>query len=264
MTGMAPRIKAIVFPIITFVVLITVWDWSIRYFAIPSFLLPTPASVWSAIWRGYVEGLFWPHLFFTLQSTAIGYLIGCIAAFVLGALFAESKTAEYFLYPYVVALQSMPKVALAPLIIVWFGFGIESKIVMVALVCFFPLFVNTVVGLRQTNPMLIDLMRAFSASRWQIFSSVKLPAAAGHIFAGLQISVVLSLIGAVVAEFVSSTRGLGHLINASAVTLEVNVMFAALLSLALIGIAASQTLRFLHHVLIFWDRSGSGTVLASE
>lgn len=261
---MSPRLKSLLFPMITFVVAIAAWDWAVRAFEIPSFLLPTPGAVWSAIWVGYVDGLFWPHLLFTMQSTLTGYVLGCAAALVLGSILAESKTVEYFFYPYIVALQSMPKVALAPLILVWFGFGIESKVVMVALVCFFPLFINTVIGIRQTSPMLLDLMHAFSASRWHIFTRVKLPAAAGHIFAGLQISVVLSLIGAVVAEFVSSTRGLGYLINASAVTLEVNIMFAALLSLALIGIAASQALRALHHLLVFWDRSGAGTVVASE
>lgn len=261
---MSGQLKSILFPIITFVVGVYVWDWSVTAFEIPSFLLPKPSAVGNAIWVGYVDGLFWPHLLFTLQSTALGYLIGCAAALVFGSILAESKTFEYFLYPYIIALQSMPKVALAPLILVWFGFGIESKIVMVALICFFPLFINTVIGIRQTSPVLLDLMRAFSASRWHVFTRVKLPSAAGHIFAGLQIAVVLSLIGAVVAEFVSSTRGLGHLINASAVTLEVNIMFAALLSLALIGIAASQALRALHYALVFWDRSGAGTVVVTE
>ncbi len=251
---MSDRLKAVLYPGLSFVLLIALWEGSIRWFGIPNYLLPSPGAVLEALHRGYVEGQFWEHFLFTLRSTAIGYAAGCGLAVLVGALVAESPGVARIVHPYIIALQSMPKVALAPLIIVWFGFGIESKIVMVALVCFFPLFVNTVVGLRATDPALIDLMRAFSASRTHVFLRIKLPAAAGHIFAGLQISIVLSLIGAVVAEFVSSTKGLGYLITAASVNLEVNVMFAALLSLAALGVAGSQLIRFLHARIVFWER----------
>ena len=261
---MAERIKSVVYPLIAFAVLIALWDLAIRVFKVPNYILPTPAAVLDALKRGYVEGLYWPHFFFTLQSMAAGYVLGCSLAFLLGCLFAESRTVERILLPFVVALQSMPKVALAPLIIVWFGFGIESKIVMVALVCFFPMFINTAVGLRATNPGLIDLMRAFSASRWHILTRIKIPSAAGHIFAGLQIAIVLGLIGAVVAEFVSSTRGLGHLINASAVNLETNTMFAALASLAVLGVAGSQLVRYLHQRLVFWEKGSASQNAGTE
>ncbi len=217
-----------------------------------------------ALYTGYVGGLYWQHFFFTLQSMVLGYLAGCTAAFLLGCLFAESRTVERTLYPFVVALQSMPKVALAPLIIVWFGFGIESKIVMVALVCFFPMFINTAMGLKQTNPALLDLMNAFSASRWHILTRIKIPSAAGHIFAGLKIAIVLGLIGAVVAEFVSSTKGLGNLINASAVNLETNTMFAALLSLAVMGIMGSQVIRLIHAKVVFWDKGAASQAITGE
>ena len=153
---------------------------------------------------------------------------------------------------------------LAPLIIVWFGFDLASKVVMVSLVCFFPMFINTAVGLKQTNPALLDLMRAFSASRLHVLLHIKIPSAAGHIFAGLQIAIVLGLIGAVVAEFVSSTKGLGHLINAAAVNLETNTMFAALFSLAVLGILGSQAIRRLHARVVFWDRGAIAQAPLSE
>jgi len=264
MNVMQERLKTVLYPLITFAVLLTVWEVAIRVFKVPNFILPTPVSVVQALHRGYIEGLYWQHFFFTLQSMLFGYLLGCTLAFMLGCLFAESRTFERMLYPFVVALQSMPKVALAPLIIVWFGFGIESKIVMVALVCFFPMFINTAMGLKQTNPALLDLMNAFSASRWHILTRIKIPSAAGHIFAGLQIAIVLGLIGAVVAEFVSSTKGLGHLINASAVNLETNTMFAALLSLAVLGILGSQVVRLLHAKVVFWDKQASSQAIVSE
>jgi NitT/TauT family transport system permease protein len=163
----------------------------------------------------------------------------------------------------VVAFQSMPKVALAPLLLVWFGFDLTSKVVMVALVCFFPMFINTVVGLKSTSPALIDLMNAFSASRLHILVRIKVPSAAGHLFAGLQIAVVMGLIGAVVAEFVSSTRGLGYLISASAGTMDTSVMFAGLVSLAALGVGASALVQMVHRRVVFWER-GAGARIASE
>jgi len=249
--------KRIAYPAITLVVLVAVWSGSIHFLRIPDYLLPSPTQVVNAMYVGYVQGAYWPHFFFTLKSVVIGYLAGCTLAIACGILLAESPTFELFVYPYIVALQSMPKIAIAPLVIVWLGFGLESKVVMVALVCFFPLFINTAIGIKQANPQLIDVLRAFGASKAMIFRRVKLPGAAGHIFAGLQIGVVLALIGAVVAEFVASTQGLGHIIKAAAVDMQTNVMFAALISLAVLGVVGSQFLRWLHTRVVFWDRTAS-------
>ena len=257
-------VKRVVYPLITLAVLIGVWSASIAAFQIPDYLLPTPSAVLRAFKVGYVDGVFWPHLLFTLKSVVIGYAVGCSLAVLAGIALAESPSFELFAYPYIVALQSMPKIAIAPLIIVWLGFGIESKIVMVALVCFFPLFINTAVGIKQADPQLLELMRAFSAPRWMVFARVKLPAAAGHIFAGLQIAVVLALIGAVVAEFVASTHGLGHVIKAASIDLQTNVMFASLLSLAVLGVAGSQALRWLHRRVVFWERATTTTAAAAD
>lgn len=265
-TGSSLLAKRIAYPLVTLVVLLGVWSGSIHLFKVPDYLLPSPMQVLQAMNVGYLQGAYWPHFFFTMKSVLAGYVFGCSVAVVCGILLAESPTFEMFVYPYIVALQSMPKIAIAPLIIVWLGFGIESKIVMVALVCFFPLFINTAIGIKQANPQLIDVMRAFGASRRMIFLRVKLPGAAGHIFAGLQIGVVLALIGAVVAEFVASTHGLGHIIKAAAVDMQTNVMFAALISLAVLGVAGSQFLRWLHARVVFWDRAAStaGSAAATE
>lgn len=258
-------LKNILTPIVSLLAFIIFWIASISLFAIPNYILPTPLAVVHALRIGYVDGLYWPHLLATLHATVLGYLIGCSLAFLCGALVADSETFERFVYPYVVGLQSMPKVALAPLIIVWFGFGITSKIVMVALICFFPVFINTIVGLRHTDPHLIDLMRVFSASRADVFLQVKLPSAASHIFAGLQISVVLALIGAVVSEFVASQRGLGNLVQASSQSLDVAAMFAVLFTLALIGVLGSQLVRSLHRRIVFWEaRADEPTTAAHE
>jgi NitT/TauT family transport system permease protein len=248
------QINSFVYPVITTLLLLAAWTCAVRVFHVPSYVLPPPEAVARALKQGYIDGSYWPHFFFTLQSTCIGFVCGSVTAFLLGCLFAESRTIEQFCYPLVVAFQSLPKVALAPLILVWFGFDLTSKVVMVALVCFFPMFINTVVGLKNTPPALLDLMHAFSASRFYILVHIKIPSAAGHLFAGLEIAAVMGLIGAVVAEFVSSTRGLGYLISASAGNMETNVMFAGLASLAVLGVAASLLIQLLHRKVVFWER----------
>ena len=262
---MRPVIKSLAYPLVTAAGLLGVWISSLAWFRIPDYILPKPSAVLVSLKVGYIDGLYWPHLLVTLEAIIFGYLIGSALAFLLGVLLAESTTFEKFAYPYIIALQSMPKVALAPLIIVWFGFGLASKIVMVALICFFPVFISTVVGIRQADPNRIDLLRVFSASRAYIFLEVKLPSAAGHIFAGLQISVVLGLIGAVVSEFIASERGLGNLIQSSSTNLDLGATFAVLLTLAVMGIAGNVLVRMLHRKFVFWEQeSGTRTVMPSE
>jgi NitT/TauT family transport system permease protein len=229
------------------------WQWSIWFFAIPPYLLPQPLDVLRALKIGLIDGLFYPHIAATLSATATGYLVGCAFALVTGIIVAEFQSVGRVLHPYIVALQAMPKVALAPLVVVWFGFGMASKVALVAMISFFPVFVNVIAGIRSTNPDLINLYRAFSAGRLSTLINVKLPSAAGAIFAGLQIAVVLALIGAVVAEFVASTAGLGNLIQAAGVNLNVPIMFAAIIILSAIGVISSQLLRALNERVVFWE-----------
>lgn len=252
--------SSIMYPAITGIVLIALWMLATRSWNVPNYILPDIGQVGRALYRGYVEGELWVHFAFTLRALLLGYAAGVAAAISLGILVAEFKSLEGALFPYVVALQSMPKIALAPLIIVWFGFGIESKIVLVALICFFPLFMNTIVGLRSVDPDLVDLMRVFGRSRFDILREVKLPSAAPSIMAGMQISVVLGLIGAVAAEFVASTRGLGLVIQTAASEMELGMMFAALFSLALIGIVGTQSIALLHRKVVFWTRETTADV----
>jgi NitT/TauT family transport system permease protein len=241
-------------PILSLATFFVFWHNAISWFAVPAYLLPGPLDVGRTFWAGYyTTGRFWPHLGTTLYQMAVGYAIGCGVALTLGALVAESRIVDRVVYPFIVGLQSMPKVALAPLIIVWFGFGPASKIVLVALICFFPTFVNCVSGLRSANPDLVDLYRAFSASRLSIFLNVKLPSAAGAVFAGLQISVVLALIGAVVGEFIAARQGLGFLIQASTLSFDVATMFAAIFSLAIVGVIATAIVRFVQARVVFWE-----------
>jgi NitT/TauT family transport system permease protein len=254
------KLKDFLYPLTTACVLLAIWFFAVKWFEISPYMLPSPQAVGNALWVGVVEGTFLPHLSATLKATLIGYFAGCSAAIVVGASLAEWKILDRFLNPFIVAFQSMPKVALAPLIIVWFGYDVESKIVMVALICFFPVFVSAFNGIRAANHDLVDLFRGLSASRLTILLNVKLPSAAGAIFSGLQIAVVMALIGAVVGEFVAAKAGLGYLIQASSSTLDIATMFAAVVLLSAIGVAGSELLRFLYQRIVFWERAKHTTV----
>ena len=256
---MPDRLRTALYPLLTVAVIVIAWELAIREFAIEDYILPPPWLVVTSIVDGFGQGGFMAHFWATAEATVLGYVLGCGLAFLIGVAVAESATFDKFVYPCVVALQSMPKVALAPLILVWFGHEIESRIIMVGLICFFPMFVNTVVGIRQTDPELIDLCRAFSASRRYVFFNAKLPSAASEIFAGLQIGVVLALIGAVVAEFVASERGIGHMIDSAAVSLTVSNMFAGVIILAVMGVAGTAAVRALQRRVVFWE-GGSARV----
>ncbi|CAM3999027.1 ABC transporter permease [Bordetella tumulicola] len=244
---------AFLYPLISLAVLVLVWHLAIQIFVIPDYLLPPPSAVFSALYNGLVSGELWPHIATTLGETLSGYVIGCGLAVLMGALLAESRTFERFLYPLLIGLQAMPKVALGPIILVWFGFGMASKVVLVALVCFFPLFVNTVNGIKRTDPELLDACRAFSASRLYLLLHVKLPAASGEIFSGLQIGVSLALIGAVVGEFLSAQQGLGYLIASASVSMSLSTMFSGVLLLAVIGLTGSLIMRAIHRRVVFWE-----------
>jgi NitT/TauT family transport system permease protein len=168
---------------------------------------------------------------------------------------ALSRPVEYFLYPFVVMFQAMPKVALAPLIIVWFGLGLTSKVVNAALVAFFPLMVNTIVGLRSAEEDKVNLMKSLAASKTQIFWMLQLPNAMPYIFAGLEMAMIFALIGAIVAEFVGAQSGLGMLIQSMNFTMDVAGQFSVLLLLSLLGLLLNGIVRVVRARVLFWDAS---------
>jgi len=257
------RIGDLLLPLATIVILILAWHYGIQLFDVPTYLVPPPGAVLEALNRGLIGGTLWPHIGATVLAIITGYLTGCIMALLFATMVSEFSILERAVYPVIVAFQSIPKVALAPILVVWFGFDLGSKVVMVALICFFPCFVNAAIGLKSYSPDLVDLYRAFGATRWQIFWKVKVPSAAGHIFAGLQISVIMALLGAVVSELVASRRGLGHVIAASGLDFDVAMMFACVVILATLGVLASQLIRFVYHRIVFWEsQSAASTVVA--
>ena len=226
-----------------------------RLFEIPLFILPTPSNVFIALYRGFASALYIDHIWITVTETLMGFVLGTALAFVLGTVIALSRPVEYFLYPFVVMFQAMPKVALAPLIIVWFGLGLTSKVVNAALVAFFPLMVNTIVGLRSAEEDKVNLMKSLAATRGQIFWMLQLPNAMPYIFAGLEIAMIFALIGAIVAEFVGAQAGLGMLIQSMNFTMDVAGQFSVLLLLSMIGLCLNWIVIAVRRRVLFWDAS---------
>lgn len=249
-------VRQILLPIAVGIVLVALWSAYVHFMQVPSYVMPPPQAVAVSFFEAFRSGYIYPHLLFTAKSAVLGYFAGCAAGIVLGSLLALSPSVERALYPYIIFFQSMPKVAIAPLLIVWFGFGLESKIVMVALICFFPVFINTFIGIRQTDSDLVDVLRVSSASKLSIFFHVKVPSAAGSIFAGLQIAVSFSLIGAIVAEFIASKEGLGTVIQQAALMMDTGLIFAGVIVLAIMGMIGTGIVRYLHKRIVFWEARG--------
>jgi NitT/TauT family transport system permease protein len=193
------------------------------------------------------------NFFYTFTELIIGFLLGSSLGIGLGILIALYPLVDRILYPYLVALQSMPKIAVSPLIILWIGFGMSSKIVISALVCFFPVLVNTVVGLRSVEQDKVELIRSYCGSKWQIFRLVRFPSSLSFIFAGLQVGIVLSLLGTIVGEFVGAKHGLGNLIIQLNFTMDVAGVFSLLIILSLLGVFLNLSMRFLQRKIIFWQ-----------
>ncbi|MGM4907202.1 ABC transporter permease [Tardiphaga sp. 866_E4_N2_1] len=251
-------------PLLTLVAFLGAWELITATAMVPSYLIPKPGAVATAAWILFSTGTIMPHLTATALEMVLGFVLGSAVALIFACVVAESRTVERCVYPFVVALQSMPKVALAPLLIVWFGFGLASKVVLVALICFFPVFVNALTGMQAARGDLVDLYRAFSAPRWKIFLDVKLPSAAGAIFAGLQVGLVLALLGAVVGEFVAAQQGLGSLIQASSLNFDVPTMFVCILTLAFMGSLASLVVRIAHRRVVFWEGAGKSASITKR
>jgi NitT/TauT family transport system permease protein len=233
-----------------FVVLIGIWEGACRILAIPPHLLPTPSSIAFELYDLFPVLL--RHTWVTTIEVVAGFLIAAVVGVALAVLVDRSAFLRAVIHPYVIVLQATPKVALAPFLIIWFGFGITSKIAMAALITFFPIFVNTVAGFVALGPRLIDLMTVLRASPSQVLWKVKIPFALPYVFAGLEIGILLSLIGAIVGEFVSATAGLGYLIANYNFQLKTASAFAALVMLVLLGLVSYGIVLILKRRIVFW------------
>ena len=232
-----------------------VWEAGVRAFDLPTYILPAPSSILVALYRGIASTIYVQHLWVTVYETILGFIAGTTLAFLLGTAVALSRRTEYFLYPYIIMFQSLPKVALAPLIVVWFGLGLASKVVTAAVIAFFPLMVNTIVGLRSADEDRVNLMRSLDAREWQIFWMLRLPGALPFIMAGLEVAMIFALIGAIVAEFVGTQSGLGMLVQTLNFNGDVAGAFSILLILSGLGLLLNQIIIVVRRRVLFWDAS---------
>ena len=240
-------------PLFFLVFLVVLWDAAIRVFHIPPYQVPAPRDVIVTLWEEWPMLLTqaWP----TTLATLWGFLLSAAFGIPVAMLIAGSRTVESYVYPLLVFSQSIPKIAIAPLFVVWFGFGMFPKVLSAFLLGFFPVVVSAVQGFKSVEPDMLDLARAMEANRLQIFRMVSFPHALPAIFAGLKVSITLAVVGAVVGEFVGSNSGIGFVLQRSIGNFELPTMFAALVVLALIGVFLFWILDVLERLMIPWHAS---------
>jgi NitT/TauT family transport system permease protein len=224
-------------------------------------LVPAPSAVATALQNGFESGIYWTHIRSTVVATVLGFGLATLVGLTVGGILATLPWLERIMYPYIIAFQSTPKIAIAPLVIIWAGFGQMSKVIIIAVVSFFPILVNTMQGLRLRDKERQELALALGASRWQIFRYVRLPGSTPYVFAGLHVGAIFALLGAVVAEFVGSRDGLGVLLIIERSAFNVPGVFAILILLMAIGLIINILMRAVERRVTFWaqERDTSGT-----
>jgi NitT/TauT family transport system permease protein len=247
-------VRRAVVPIAAVALLLALWESGVALADVPRYILPAPSEIYVSLAADLASAAMWSNLLVTAQETWLGFACGVLLGFTLGFLIAEFPLLDDALYPIVVAFQAMPKVAVAPLLLIWFGFGIGSKVAIAALLAFFPLLVNTVLGLRASDPQQEELMRALSAGRWQTFRMMRFYNALPSIFAGLELAMVLSIIGAIVGEFVGARAGLGYMIQQRNADMDIAGIFSVLLILGVFGAAMTYAVRIVGWKVVFWQR----------
>ncbi len=232
---------------------VLLWEAVVHLGGYPSFILPRPRAVVERFVDLLVSGTLWRHVQVTLKEILAGLALGAVTATFLGYLLAHSPLAERLLAPYIVASQSVPTVAIAPLLVIWFGTGLLSKILVCALIVFFPILVNTVVGVRSVGRDLRDLMRTLRANRWQMIWMLEVPAALPTLLAGLKVGATLAVIGAVVGEFVASDRGVGYLLKQGQQLYDTPLVFVGIGTLVVIAQSLYGIVALAERLLLRWQ-----------
>jgi len=239
-------------PALTLLLLIGIWELLSQTEIVNQIIVPPASEVFSALIRLMGEDFFWSATWVTVQETLIGFFIGVGGAWILGTLIGMFRFFRLSFYPLVIAFQITPRIALAPLFLTWFGFGLTSKIVMAATICFFPVLIAVVVGHDTVDEDARRLMRSFGASRWETYRKLTLPSSLPIIFAGIKTAMTLALIGAIVAEFVGGSEGMGVLIKTYNFQLNVADGFAVIIALAIIGLILYGITELVERKIVFW------------
>jgi NitT/TauT family transport system permease protein len=237
------------------ILLLFFWQWYVTHFKVSPAVFPTPFAVWESLVVNIADGTFLRDLYITLKEVMIGFSIGSSLGFLLALAISEFRPVKTILYPYIIAFQSVPKSALAPMFLIWFGFGIESKVALVVAAVFFPVLINTLSGLDRTDPDQLDMLRAYCGKRWRVFLRCKLPSALPPLFAGLELAIVMAMISAVVSELLGSVGGLGYRILTFNTNLDMAGQFACLILLSMTGFTLHSIVKFVGNRMIFWGRA---------
>jgi NitT/TauT family transport system permease protein len=246
-------LSAGLFPL-SFVLVLVLGEATVRFFEVPVFIVPAPSQVWKSLVTMASSGLLAKHFLITFGEAVGGFLIAVTCAATFAALITEFRIVERIAYPYFTAIQSMPKVAIAPLVIIWFGYGYASKVVVAALLSFFPMLVSFVEGLKATDEGRLKMMRAMTATRWQTLRYVRIPYAMPFVFAGIELGGLYAMLGAIVAEFLGASAGLGNWLIAMNVNLDTSSTFALLVVLAIYGMTFQRSVSLLRNRALFWAR----------
>jgi ABC-type nitrate/sulfonate/bicarbonate transport system permease component len=233
--------------------IIVIWEALVRSNLIPPYILPAPSQVAITAVTRFSE--IFPHLLLTIQAVGYGFLLAFLTALIIAALMHHFKVVRNILYPILVFSQTIPLIVLAPLFILWFGFGILPKVLIVILVCFFPLAINTLEGLDSVDKDLIDLLRTMGAGRMQILFITKLPASLGHVFSGLKIAATYGVIGAVIGEWLGGTEGLGVYMVRAQKAFAIERVFAAVIYITLISLAFLGLVKLLQKATMPWKQT---------
>jgi len=231
-------------------VFLCIWSLIVRISNLPDFILPVPKNVINRFVTAYQEGLIIPNFSVTAYESLLGFLLGCSIAFPFGYILAKFRTAERLFSPYIVAMQAIPIVALAPILIIWFGFGVKTKVLTAALVIFFPVLINSIVGIRSADREIMELMTSLNAGPFKTFFKLELPSALPVLFGGLKIGITFSVIGAVVGEFLGSSVGLGAMVNMARASFDTALVFVSIILLGVMGILFYLIMSLLEYIIL--------------
>jgi len=240
-------------PPLTFVGMVALWWGAVHLFSIPAYLLPGPESVFARVFTD--APMLWTHLQVTLTEILLGFGITIVTAIPLGLLIALSPLSKQLVYPPIVLMQLVPKIAVAPLFLVWLGFGIESKVLLTVLLTFFPLLIASISGFQILDERLLYLTKCMGATSWDTFRYLRFPAALPVIFSGIKTSATIAATAAIVAEFVGANKGLGYVLLRGTSTMDIELVFAVLVVLTLIGVAINYVVELCEWAMTPWQRA---------
>lgn len=239
--------------LLVFTIFIAIWEMSVQFNWVSALILPSPFAVVVAWWDLAISrGIIWGHFFTTLTEVLVGFIVGASFGIGVAILSAINMTFRRLVSPYMVALQVTPRIAIAPIIVAWLGFGMEPKMAIAAIICFFPMFINALTGLMQVDHESLEMFESMRATKWQIFRHLQLPGALPVIMAGFKTGISLALIGAIVGEFVSASEGIGVLIQRFSFQLLLPEAFASLIMLTAMGLLLYGLATFADRHIVFW------------